>query len=114
MAVYSLGIEIPANTTAPQLIKKFKGVAGVVTKVYVDVSAGVGYMAGFYIDINGVRIPSPIDQDTQYFSGDDSEYSVSPYVAVSEGDVAIYGVNYDSVPHRFWLIIEIQEGGHGV
>jgi len=114
MAVYSLGIEIPPNTTTPTLIRKFKGASGVVTKVYVDVSAGVGYMAGFYIDYTGVRIPSPINQDTQYFSGDDSEYSVSPYAAVNEGDVAVYGVNYDSAPHRFWLIIEVQEGGYGV
>jgi hypothetical protein len=109
MAVYSLGIEIPPNTTAPQLVKKFKGAAGVVTKVYVDVSAGVGYMAGFYIDYAGVRMPTPISDDAQYFSGDDSEYSVSPNLRVSEGDVAIYGVNHDSVPHRFWLIIEVQE-----
>jgi len=110
MAVYSLGIEIPPNTPQPTLIKKFKGAAGIVTKVYVDVSAGVGYMSGFYIDYAGVRIPSPIDQDTQYFSGDDSEYSVSPNLSVKEGDVSIYGVNHDSVPHRFWLIIEVQEG----
>jgi hypothetical protein len=110
MAVYSLGVEIPPNTTAPTLIRKWKGAAGVVTKVYVDVSAGVGYMAGFYVDYAGIRIPSPIDQDAQYFSGDDSEYSVSPNVAVNEGDVSIYGVNHDNVPHRFWLIIEVQEG----
>jgi len=109
MAVYSLGIEIPPNTTAPRLIKKFKGVAGVVTKVYVDVSAGVGYMAGFFIDYAGVRIPTPISDDAQYFSGDDSEYSVSPNLPVGEGDVVIYGVNNDSVNHRFWLIIEVQE-----
>ena len=114
MAIYSLGVEVPANTTAPTQIKKWKGVGGVVTKVYVDVSAGVGYMAGFFIDYNGVRIPSPIDQDVQYFSGDDSEYSVSPNVAVNEGDVAIYGVNYDSVSHRFWLIIEVQEKDYGI
>jgi len=114
MAVYSLGVEIPPNTTAPTLIRKWKGAAGVVTKVYVDVSAGVGYMAGFFIDYAGVRIPSPIDHDTQYFSGDDSEYSVSPNLVVKEGDVAIYGVNHDNVPHRFWLIIEVQEGGYGV
>jgi hypothetical protein len=109
MAIYSLGIEIPPNTTTPTLIKKFKGAAGIVTKVYVDVSAGVGYMAGFFIDYAGVRIPSPVGQDAQYFSGDDSEYSVSPSLKVSEGDVSVYGVNYDSVPHRFWLIIEVQE-----
>ena len=114
MAVYSLGVEIPPNTTAPTLIRKFKGVAGVVTKVYVDVAAGAGYMSGFFIDYAGIRIPTPIDQDAQYLSGDDSEYSVSPNVAVKEGDVAIYGVNNDSVPHRFWLIIEVQEGGYGV
>jgi hypothetical protein len=113
MAVYSLGIEIPPNTTVPTLIEKFKGVGGVVTKIYVDVSAGVGYMAGFFIDYAGIRIPTPISDDMQYFSGDDSEYSVSPNVAVNEGDVGIYGVNNDSVPHRFWLIIEVQEG-HGV
>jgi len=113
MAVYSLGIEIPPNTV-PQLIKKFKGVGGVVTKVYVDVPAGVGYMAGFFIDYAGVRIPSSIDQDVQYLSGDGSKYSISPNLIVGEGDVAIYGVNYDSVPHRFWIIIEVQEGGHGV
>jgi len=109
MAVYSLGIEVPANTTTPTLLKKFKGAAGVVTKVYVDVSAGVGYMSGFFIDYAGVRIPSPIDQDVQYFTGDDSEYWVQPNLPVDEGDVSIYGVNYDSVPHRFWLIIEVQE-----
>jgi len=114
MAIYSLGIEIPPNTPQPMLIRKWKGAAGVVTKVYVDVAAGAGYMSGFYIDYAGVRIPSPIDQDTQYFSGDDSEYWVQPNVIVGEGDVAIYGVNNDSVPHRFWLIIEVQEGGYGV
>jgi len=110
MAVYSLGIEIPPNTTAPQLIKKFKGVAGVVTKVHIDVAAGTGYMSGFFIDYAGVRIPSPVDDNMQYFSGDNSKYSVSPMAVVKEGDVAIYGVNNDSVPHRFWLIIEVQEG----
>jgi hypothetical protein len=110
MAIYSLGIEIPPNTTVPTLIRKWKGVAGVVTKVYVDVAAGVGYMSGFFIDYAGIRIPTPVSNDMQYFSGDDSEYSVSPDVAVKEGDVAIYGVNYDSVPHRFWLIMEVQEG----
>ena len=114
MAIYSLGIEVPANTTAPVLLKKWKGVRGVVTKMYVDISAGVGYMAGFYIDYAGVRIPSPIDQDAQYFSGDDSEYFVNPFAVVDEGDVSIYGVNYDSVPHRFWVIIEVLEEGYGV
>jgi len=109
MAIYSLGIEIPANTTAPQLIKKFKGAKGVVTKIYVDVSAGVGYMAGFYVDYAGVRFPSPISDDAQYFSGDNSEYFVNPNVAVGEGDVAIYGVNYTNVPQRFWLTMEVQE-----
>jgi hypothetical protein len=110
MAIYSLGVEIPPNTPQPTLIRKWKGAAGVVTKVYVDVPAGVGYAAGFFIDYAGVRIPSSIDQDIQYLSGDGSKYSISPNVAVNEGDVAIYGVNYDSVPHRFWLIIEVQEG----
>ena len=114
MAVYSLGVEIPPNTTVPALIKKFKGVKGVVTKVYVDVSAGVGYMSGFYLDYAGVRIPTPVSDDMQYFSGDDSEYWVQPNITVGEGDVAIYGVNNDSVPHRYWLIIEVQERGHGV
>jgi hypothetical protein len=114
MAVYSLGIEIPANTTAPQLIKKFKGVSGVVTKIFVDVSAGVGYMAGFYIDYAGVRFPSPISDDAQYFSGDDSEYWVQPNTVVGEGDVAIYGVNHTNVPQRFWLTMEVQEKGYGV
>jgi hypothetical protein len=114
MAIYSLGIEVPANTTAPVLLKKWKGVGGVVTKIYVDVSAGVGYMAGFFIDYAGVRFPSPIDQDVQYFSGDDSEYWVQPFTYVGEGDVAIYGMNFDNVPHRFWLIIEVQEEGYGV
>jgi len=109
MAIYSLGIEIPANTTAPRLIKKFKGAKGVVTKIYVDVSAGVGYMAGFYVDYAGVRFPSPISDDAQYFSGDNSEYFVNPNVAVGEGDVAIYGVNYTNVPQRFWLTMEVQE-----
>ena len=111
MAIYSLGVEIPPNTPQPTLIKKFKGAAGIVTKVYVDVSAGVGYMAGFFVDYSGVRIPTPISDDAQYFSGDDSEYGVSPNLIVGEGDVGIYGVNYDSVPHRFWLIIEVQEYG---
>jgi hypothetical protein len=71
-------------------------------------------MAGFYIDYAGISFPSSIDQDTQYFSGDDSEYWVQPNTVVDEGDVAIYGVNFDSVPHRFWLIIEVQERGYGV
>jgi len=114
MAVYSLGIEIPPNTTTPTLIRKWKGAAGVVTKIFVDVSAGVGYMAGFYIDYAGVRFPSPISDDAQYFSGDDSEYWVQPNVAVNEGDVAIYGVNYTNVPQRFWLTMEVQERGYGV
>jgi len=26
----------------------------------------------------------------------------------------IYGVNHDAVPHRFWVIIEVQPEGHGV
>jgi hypothetical protein len=114
MAVYSLGVEIPPNTTVPTLIKRFKGVRGIVTRVYVDVAAGVGYMSGFFIDYAGVRIPTSVSDNMQYFSGDDSEYSVSPNAAVNEGDVAIYGVNNDSVSHRFWLIIEVQERGHGV
>jgi len=114
MPVYSFGIEIPAGTTAPALVKKFKGERGVVTKVYVDVSAGVGYMAGFFIDYSGVRIPTPAGEDVEYFSGDDSEYSVSPMLAVNEGDVCIYGVNHDTVPHRFWVIIEVQPEGYGV
>ena len=113
MAVYSLGIEIPP-TTAPTLVRKFKGVGGVMTKIYIDVEMGVGYTSGFFIDYAGVRIPTPVSDDMQYFSGDNSKYSVSPNVAVNEGDVAIYGVNNDSVPHRFWLIIEVQEGRHGV
>ena len=114
MAVYSLGVEIPANTTVPTQIKKFKGAKGVVTKIYVDVSAGVGYMAGFYIDYAGIRIPTPIDQEMQYFSGDDSEYFMIPNIPVGEGDVGIYGINYTNVPQRFWLVIEVQEEGYGV
>lgn len=110
MAIYSLGIEVPANTTAPVLIKKWKGVGGVVKTVYVDVSAGVGYMAGFFVDYAGIRLPSAIDQDQQYFSGDDSEYQLNVHIPVSEGDVSIYGVNYDSVPHRFWLVMYVEEG----
>ena len=100
-------ITIPASTNQRKELAKEKIPEGVITRIYIDIPSGWAYTAGIQIEVNGnLILPTPTKNE-EFVTGDDTNLEFRIYKKVSEGELKIFGVNYDVNDHSCVIFVEL-------
>ncbi len=100
-------ITIPASTSNRTELVNEKVPEGIITRVYIDIPSGWAYTAGIQIEVNGnIILPTPTKSE-EYITGDDTNLDFRVYKRVSEGELRILGVNFDTNDHSCVLFVEL-------
>ncbi len=100
-------ITIPASTSQRTELIKENVPEGIITRVYIDIPSGWAYTAGIQIEVNGnLILPTPTKSE-EFITGDDTNLEFRIYERVSEGELMILGVNFDTNDHSCVLFVEL-------
>ncbi len=110
MMILPFTITIPASTNQRTELDKETIPEGVITRVYIDIPSGWAYTAGIQIEVNGdLILPTPTKNEG-FITGDDTNLEFRIYKRVSEGELRILGVNFDSNDHSCVIFVELLTG----
>jgi len=110
-------VKIPPNITTDTLLAKIPTPSGIITHMHFETPPGVQYLAGIRMANNGNQI-LPIleygDEDQslawadRYLTGDGTKVDSDVEILVEEGELEIYGINYNDIEARFIIIISFE------